>query len=125
MPEIWKKVIIFHEKFGSLGRKMDFYMTTSASYFPCFQITWQTKSSYHRYWLRFPFKGPVEVIVPLATSNAAMNGGINLWHQRLGHLNKDDVKRTIGCEDNLKEVCKHVQLQSNLVNLYQRKRRTR
>lgn len=27
-----------------------------------------------------------------------------LWHQRLGHLNKGDVKRNIGCKDKLKEV---------------------
>ena len=39
------------------------------------------------------------------TSKATIKGDINLWHQRLGHLNKDDVKRTIDCEDNLKEVC--------------------
>lgn len=29
-----------------------------------------------------------------------------MLHQRLGHLNKDVVKRTIGYEDNLQEVCK-------------------
>ena len=28
-----------------------------------------------------------------------------MWHQRLGHLHKDGVKRTIGYEDDLKEVC--------------------
>ena len=39
------------------------------------------------------------------TSRAAIEGGIDLCHQRLGHLNKEDVKCTIGCEDNLKEVC--------------------
>ena len=27
------------EKFASLARKMDFYLTTSESTFPCFQIT--------------------------------------------------------------------------------------
>jgi hypothetical protein len=39
------------------------------------------------------------------TSKAAVKGDMNLWHQRLGHLNKEDVKRTIGCEDNPREVC--------------------
>ena len=38
-------------------------------------------------------------------SKAAIKGGIDLWHQRLEHLNQDDIKRTMGCEDNLKEVC--------------------
>ena len=39
------------------------------------------------------------------TSKEAIKGGIDLWHQKLGHLNENDVKRTIGCENNLKEVC--------------------
>ena len=29
---------MFHEKFDNLDRKMDFYLTTRASTFPCFQI---------------------------------------------------------------------------------------
>ena len=41
------KWIIFHEKFSSLGQKMDFYLTTSASTFPCSQITWQCKVRCH------------------------------------------------------------------------------
>ena len=34
-----------------------------------------------------------------------VKGDINLWHKRLGHLNKIDVKRTIGCEGDAKDVC--------------------
>ena len=34
------KSIIFHEKFGSSDRKMDFYLITRVSTLPCFQITW-------------------------------------------------------------------------------------
>ena len=34
------KSIIFCEKFHNLKRKMDFYLTTSVSTFPCFQINW-------------------------------------------------------------------------------------
>ena len=33
------KQIIFHEKFSSFYRKINFYSTISASTFPCFQIT--------------------------------------------------------------------------------------
>ena len=33
------KKIILNEKFASLAQKMDFYLTFSASTFPCFQIT--------------------------------------------------------------------------------------
>ena len=43
------KKIIFHEKFSSSDRKMDFYFTTSASTLPCFQITWIVK--YGKYTL--------------------------------------------------------------------------
>ena len=31
--------MILHEKFASWAQKMDLYLTTSASTFPCFQIT--------------------------------------------------------------------------------------
>ena len=31
---------MFHEKFDNWNRKMDLYLTTSASTFPCFQINW-------------------------------------------------------------------------------------
>ena len=34
------KLIIFHEKFSSFGKKMDVYFTTSAVNFSCFQTTW-------------------------------------------------------------------------------------
>ncbi len=58
------------------------------------------------------------------TSKAAIKRSINLWHQRLGHLNREDVKRTIGCEDNLKEACETCALGKQSSNLYQKKRRT-
>ena len=58
------------------------------------------------------------------TSKAAIKRGIDLWHQRLGHLNKDDVKRTIGCEDKLKKVCETCAL-GKQSNLYQKRRRIR
>ena len=32
-------------------------------------------------------------------------GDINLWHKRLGHLNKTDVKRTVGCEGEIIGTC--------------------
>ena len=32
--------IKLNEKFASLARKMDFYLTTSGSIFPCFKINW-------------------------------------------------------------------------------------
>ena len=45
LSEIWEQTKFFYfmriEKFISLGRKMDFYLSTSASTFPCFQITWK------------------------------------------------------------------------------------
>ena len=34
-----------------------------------------------------------------------MKGDIDLWHRRLGHLNKVDVKRTVGCEGDTKDTC--------------------
>ena len=40
------KQIIFHDKFSSSDWKMDFYLTTSASTLPRFQITWIVKDTY-------------------------------------------------------------------------------
>ena len=70
------------------GPRVDLTKDSGLSYL---KISFQRSSAYHS-----------------TTGNAskvAIKGGINLWHQRLGHLNKNDVKRTIGCEDNLKDVC--------------------
>ena len=36
----------------------------------------------------------------------SIKGDINLWHKRLGHLNKTDVKRTVGCEGDIINTCK-------------------
>ena len=35
----------------------------------------------------------------------SIKGDIDLWHKRLGHLNKADVKRTVGCEGDTKDTC--------------------
>ena len=35
------KLTLFHEKFCSSDRKMDFYLTTGASTLPRIQITWK------------------------------------------------------------------------------------
>ena len=35
----------------------------------------------------------------------SIKGDINLWHKRLGHLNKTDVKRTVGCEGDTQDTC--------------------
>ena len=34
---------MFNEKFASLAQKKDFYLTTIASTFPCFQIAWKLR----------------------------------------------------------------------------------
>jgi hypothetical protein len=39
------------------------------------------------------------------TSEGDIKGDINLWHKRLGHLNKVDVERIIGCKNNSNDVC--------------------
>ena len=35
----------------------------------------------------------------------SIKGDINLWHKRLGHPNKTDVKRTVGCEGDINDTC--------------------
>ena len=35
-----------------------------------------------------------------------VKGDIDLWHKRLGHLNKVDVKRTVGCGGDTEDTCK-------------------
>ena len=35
----------------------------------------------------------------------SIKGDIDLWHKRLGHLNKVDVKRTVGCGGDTKDTC--------------------
>ena len=50
--------MIFQEKFSSSDRKMDFYLTTSASTLPRFQITWLYSWNYRSLYLGFGMSQP-------------------------------------------------------------------
>ncbi|CAB4032318.1 Hypothetical predicted protein [Paramuricea clavata] len=62
-------------------------------------------SEAERHWSDLPVTFP-NLIDPVTcnTSEGDIKGDINLWHTRLGHLNKVDVECTIGCKNNSKPV---------------------
>ena len=56
----------------------------------------------------FFLKVTYQNVVKQSTCNKtkqSIKGDINLWHKRLGHLKKTDVKRTVGCEGDIKDTC--------------------
>ena len=53
----------------------------------------------------FLLKVKYQNVVSPSTCNQTIKGDINLWHKRLGHLNKTDVKRTVGCEGDTNDTC--------------------
>ena len=56
------------------------------------------------FFLKVTFRNLIDPVT-CNTSKGDIKGDIGLWHKRLGHLNKVDVERTIGCKNNSKDVC--------------------
>ena len=56
------------------------------------------------FFLKVAFRNLIDPVT-CNTSKGDIKGDIGLWHKRLGHLNKVDVERTIGCKNNSKDVC--------------------
>jgi hypothetical protein len=56
------------------------------------------------FFLKVTFRNLIDPVT-CNTSKGDIKGAIGLWHKRLGHLNKVDVKRTIGCKNKSKDVC--------------------
>ena len=55
------KKIILNEKFASLARKMDFYLTISASTFPCFYIIYNPGQNIWQKWHFIPLS-PISML---------------------------------------------------------------
>jgi hypothetical protein len=72
------------------------------------------------FFLKVTFRNLIDPVT-CNTSKGDIKGDIGLWHKRLGHLNKVDVERTIGCKNNSKDVCENVQWENKKANQYQKK----